>query len=111
MDYELAKKLKDAGFPQGTQWSFVDKEGNPKGIEHQLRIVSEHGRVNLLVAEYDLVSAPTLPELIEACGAFGETITITVNPDGVAWAEDLSGHKASGTTPEEAVSNLYLSLK
>jgi hypothetical protein len=50
MNYELAKELKDAGFPQ---------EGNGARIAPPDKIV---------VRRDDFAYAPTLEELIEACG-------------------------------------------
>lgn len=118
MDYELAKKLKDAGFPQN------DESGG-------FRIKSEGEQfcwcgtcqVEFYV-ESDLeesVCSPTLEELIEACGEY----FMLTNECGVweAWS-DLGGrglsmvrmgesgaeHECKGKTPSEAVANLWLSL-
>lgn len=56
MTYELAKQLKDTGFPQGTSssdihYTYIDKNNNP---------------CSALVT--DSAYIPTLSELIEACG-------------------------------------------
>ena len=81
MNYELAKKLKDAGFP----WQ--DR--------------------NVLTSS----SYPTLSELIEACGS--EFISLQ-NKNLLGWysvANTQSGIKTGeGSTPEEAVANLWLAL-
>jgi len=84
MNYELAKKLKDAGFP-------VKKFGYAPDI-----------------LEGDFVS-PTLSELIEACG---RKLTITdTGPNWRAWSHLDPESDCDGKTPEEAVANLWLKLK
>lgn len=112
MDYELAKKLKDTGFPQ-TNWDNICCQHRysryPKTIDEEIahRLNSD---------ECEVVVFPTLSELIEACG------------DGFEWLGQTNrGHFcAKGTikdktelfmhehigydTPEEAVANLWLAL-
>lgn len=84
ISYELAKALKDAGFPQ---------QGNPWGRE-------------------DKAYNPTLSELIEACGSpffltkdqdynAGKWTAVTTIPHEI---------KLVGNTPEEAVARLWLAL-
>lgn len=95
MNYELAKKLKDAGFP--FKKLFIDD------LDYYI---------------------PTLSELIEACdpksGKFGDFYlqclgsklwnagftVFHVNP-----RVEVDSHRFEGSTPEEAVANLYLALK
>lgn len=105
MNYELAQKLKDAGFPQKEHRnSFC---GN-----------SACGPENRLCA-YD----PTLSELIEACGdGFGFLIRLgdrkyaayqppTPTTDMNAWLKGETVASAGmGETPEEAVAYLWLGL-
>lgn len=91
MTYELAKKLKEAGFPQdGKGMWYAD---NPNG-------------------EGDAVYSPTLSELIEACE---NKLWMLERIDGVAWEAYpyVSVGKGSelGKTPEEAVAKLWLTLK
>jgi len=94
MDYELAKKLKDAGFPMPDI-----REGSHKVFQHP---------------EY--VVCPTLSELIEACG---QKFFMLQNQDGITkeWLarEARRWHigpykEGIGSTPEEAVANLWLEL-
>lgn len=77
MNYELALKLKEAGFP--VKW-YVDNSG------------------------YDL---PTLSELIEECG---EGFKFSLHRFIEGWFADTKGHEGKGSTPEEAVANLWLEL-
>lgn len=104
MNYELAKKLKDAGFPQIPQNDcFIDGD--------------------------DSVTKPTLSELIEACGDLFVSLhpnkTIFWNQatkknefsivDWRASGDSCEGnitpmHVSVGQTPEEAVANLWLEL-
>lgn len=94
MNYELAKELKDAGFPQGM------------GDYLYAPDVKEWGA-------NDMAQSPTLSELIEACGPDNE-FTLWKQPSG--W-QAINGHygddataEGSGSTPEEAVAWLWLAL-
>ena len=94
MNYELAKKLEDAGFPH--DWSEFEK----------------HDQV-LLIKDWKIYGkgySPTLSELIEACG---EGVFILMKNDNWAdgWSAALNGMGAGGDTPEEAVANLWLKLQ
>lgn len=83
MNYELAKQLKDAGFP----WKgpFFENE------------------------EYYREYYPTLSELIEACGDKFDALVSSERSGG--WmATDGRGLSGDGSTPEEAVANLWLEL-
>lgn len=89
MTYELAKQLKDAGFPQkeNTYWK------------------NERGEGTLGVY------APTLSELIEACGEeFYSIRKQTLKYCAESVASDDRFFQAKGSTPEEAVANLWLEL-
>lgn len=91
VSYELAKKLKDAGY-----------------VFHELRLGEDMGKDWVLVDGMQYV-APILSELIEACGdglwefmregdgwsTFSKTRTVKIGP----WP-----------TPEEAVGHLWLAL-
>ena len=94
MTYELAKKLKEAGLPEGyigDVESTIGKPGEPR------------------------IYCPTLEELIEACGNGNFTlIKMRINGKCSADMKDENG-KILGValnyeTPEEAVANLYLAL-
>ncbi len=88
MNYELFKKLNDAGFPQNLSYK--------EGFGDDLRF-------------------PRLDQLIEACGgdfAFLSAIhKVGNNVEIESWTAsaffDLEG---KGSTPEEAAANLWLSL-
>lgn len=88
MDYETAKKLKDAGFPDDkieVDWK------DPNNVIH-----------------------PTLSELIEACGENFSALEV-YREDWVEWeayqrnygTPNISG---KGSTPEIAVATLWLEL-
>lgn len=109
MDYELAKQLKDAGFPQITTHSFYDKYG---GIIF--------GRTNLEL-EPDaqgwewICAAPSLEELIEACVSYiGIGFELRLGNYGQGkWKAASHGavkRAESGATPTDAVARLYLAL-
>jgi len=97
MNYELAKKLKDAGFPQ---------------IEHY----DETDDLLQFHINNEFISIPTLSELIDACGDGFRFLIHEKDPrslkewrcnnDKSEWKEDGFW----GKTPEEAVANLWLAL-
>lgn len=99
MDYILAKKLKDAGFPQEDRRCSNCKEQN---------------HVSCTVCEDTVEAFPTLSQLIEACG----DDFISLNKDSEGWIcyfhdKEWNGDKDCTSwysTPTEAVANLWLSL-
>lgn len=100
--YELALKLKESGFPQ---------TGN--GITPQAWICNQDHSKKELLAVY----IPTLSELIKACGEELEDLRrdghgwVAIN--GLNWErkfdKDMTLYE-SGSSPEEAVANLWLAL-
>lgn len=105
MNYELAKELKDAGFPQELGM----------GSDYYINGATDnrHYKQNTDPAVND-VKVPTLSELIEACGEefhslhrFKEGWQCRKPSEG--WGNDYEV-QSSGTTPEEAVARLYLAL-
>jgi hypothetical protein len=100
MNYELARKLKDAKFPQNT------------GIA----ITSNNVKFNITKTDIltdEMCYEPTLSELIEECGKDIEVLCQTF-PGWTAYSDDpenSSDYKSGiGNTPEEAVANLWLVL-
>ena len=97
MNYELAKQLSDAGFPQG---------GKGKWVLPPDTIIARRD---------DRIYGPTLSELIEACGSnfqalFREQDLWTAQQE--LPANDPSGefHIATAVTSEDAVALLWLAL-
>jgi hypothetical protein len=109
MDYELAKKLKDAGFPQTGKGSIELGYPEPK--------VNSYTKTTPIIKEpLDEVYHPTLEELIEACGdkfhhLVHEKNTVSLDEwcasDGsFVWKVDACW----GMTPSGAVAKLWLAL-
>lgn len=95
MTYELAKKLRDQGFPQ-IDGDYVFDNGLHARIKN----------VDGLVLDGAYYS-PSLSELIEACG--DNLVDLTRTDEG--WATNLeAGGTSNGKTPEEAVARLWLAL-
>lgn len=99
MKYELAKQLKDAGFPI---------------VEH-LNKSPENIDRGFYGLPYDKVYAPTLSELIEACGDdFVKLTRMTTGKEKWLAKGDKESkrhvRKSFGSTPEEAVAKLWLEL-
>lgn len=96
--YELAKKLKDAGFPQR----------NVGLCKHEIWGANMR-RESCDCIEGDTATVPSLSELIEACG--DNLINLTKEDTG--WSTNATEEYAGdtqGNTPEEAVANLWLAL-
>lgn len=115
MKYELAQQLKDAGFPQkgwGLWWNWVVSSSVNPGEQFATR--DDHWMLSpghWESADATYCYAPTLEELIEACGdrlgrvAQWENGWSAVTPFG----PDM--HDVMGETAEEAVARLWLALK
>lgn len=101
MNYDLAKKLKDAGWPQHI--------GLVKIKPYSVKTFS-----GLQITSDDYVAYPFLEELIEACGE-GFHSLLHVKEGEWRAIQDLmpkedSYHDETGPTPSEAVANLWLAL-
>lgn len=103
MNYELALKLKESGFPQDT-CSIVVRKIHPDPVEGDIMA--------------SRIMAPTLSELIEACK---ENINVIKKPDNRWIAMKLSDphegakdvtveYAGTGEQLEEAVANFWLAL-
>ena len=95
--YEMAKQLKDAGFPQATggfyYWNGELVEARDMRSFYDEKIVTH------------TIKIPTLSELIKECGVMELVVYID-------YAQARSnGKETEGSTPEEAVAKLYLQLK
>ena len=114
MNYESAKTLKDAGFPQaGESWACWHN-GEDKHIDLYGTPCVEGGGI-VDVSKMDIVFIPTLNDLIVACGS---GFTALINSYDDMWdAGELAVEDAfhdgfgRGKTPLEAVINLYINLK
>ena len=115
INYDLAKKLKDAGFPQviwsGQSYWEIHSQKEP------VALMAERFMENEAIG--DKVKIPTLSELIEACGdRFFSLFQCKGHAgNGHCWkadAEDSMGRVTIAAfdhpTPEEAVANLWLKL-
>lgn len=80
MTYELAKELKEAGFPK--KWCY--REG--------------------------MIEIPTLSELIQACNPGVDFILDSTRLTVLWYAECRRKGVGHGSTPEEAVAKLWLTL-
>jgi len=99
MTYELAKELKDAGFPLGCRGCRVCLDGP-----------AQTGKECLMTLDCTC-HLPTLSELIEACGEV--TFNLKHDPPSawVAWVGSDVNDMRAGFTPEEAVARLWLALQ
>lgn len=98
MNYELAKELKDAGFPQTGKGSFL---------------ILKPADVGMSTASQTMKYVPTLSELIEACGVGNFILRNDLLTE--AWHAQKDNDRkiccgGNGSTPEEAVARLWLAL-
>jgi len=94
MKYETAKKLKEAGFPF-RKYEGKEEKPNLWDIEYE-------------GGSFESLYIPTLSELIEACG---EDFRLLCQDGKNYWsATSLKNYIEHGSTPEEAVANLWLEL-
>lgn len=134
MNYELAKKLKDAGFPQTPVDVLAGYDGYYNGGKYLMigREVGEGGETYLTEWEYQealkrgdlLTKYPSLSELIEKCFYLPEgfvsltapKITCEGDEFGVTCGWIAIGYSVNqkieilATNPEEAVAKLWLKL-
>lgn len=116
--YDLAKKLKDAGFPQHQEYDGITREEG--GGRFYAPILNGDtikwviwGRIDWLVEkkESDVsvwVYIPNLSELIEACE--GGYFDLCRSQEGWQSRMGLGGEWYFGSSPEESVANLWLAL-
>lgn len=114
MNYELALKLKEAGFPQlgsGRELlldkPLLESDETVTSMSRERYCTSNIERNKHGVDVY----APTLEELIEACQP--ELLvkrSPTINPFWEAYKENGKGFNGAGITPTEAVAHLWLAL-
>ncbi len=114
LSYELCLKLKEAGFPQETEFfhipEFRDRPERPDTFEE---VDGEWGEARSF-SEMQSVAAPTLSELIEACGdVYWDVYKTSNSTKGTFFVAEVlfEGKVEEGSCPEEAVANLYLALK
>ena len=101
MDYELAKQLKDAGFPQKEKGTLLFADG--------ITMADSQKKWN-----ENSAYSPSLEELIDACGdEFGELGKGNATIDSPWTASGLPvkiGFCGQGKTPTEAVARLWLEI-
>jgi hypothetical protein len=97
ISYDLAKQLKDAGFPQNLDGN---RQLNGQPMRH-------HSHGSARDCDEGCVYVPTLEELVEACNT---TFSIYIEGHGADATEAGSEITGSGDTPTEAVAKLWLAL-
>ncbi len=110
IDYNLALELNKAGFLQGgkgSYWTFKEKRYGYEEDDWGISDTPQH-KENLYI--------PTLSELILACSKFDpydKFIWTLERRSGSGWKASNSTKtiRTEGSSPEEAVSRLYLALQ
>jgi hypothetical protein len=110
MNYELAKQLKDAGFPQKTNFGsfFYHEEPTEFGTP---KVTKWLENLTTLQQPSCDVLCPTLEELIELCRERKSGFRLICGSDGI-WNATLIDHSevGRGSSPTEAVARLWLVL-
>lgn len=116
MTYELAKELKEAGWPQDIE------RGDTYFADDKLPTLNELDQMELetVSGEKNPIYCPTLSELVEACGEDFACLGKQNSPPGTRtgkWIALTSTDpmynrypEREGDTPEEAVARLWLAL-
>lgn len=109
MNYELAKKLKEADFPY-SESSY--KTVYPEGMERP-----RYSYLSLIPASDKGMRLPTLSELIEACALPLTYFSLEQHSNdwragflSESYKKERKVNHCRGRTPEEAVANLWLEL-
>lgn len=103
MTHELARRLKEAGFPQ------VYKYGKLYYNSQKGFIPASFALQNERMVDGDL-RFPDLNELVEACGArFWNLAQLSDNKTWVVHSV-YPDHRETGFTPEEALAKLWIAL-
>lgn len=100
ISYELAKELKEAGFPQ-------------KLHDKNVVMLNSSGEVEMKLPDICLIANPTLSELIESFPnkEHNEFYMLSKNHNREGWfATNGWGISTEGSSPEEAVAKLWLEL-
>jgi hypothetical protein len=106
MTYELAKQLKDAGFPQVKSVDTVPDRYGPDGTMHMW----EHDAREFVDYQYGY-KIPNLSELIVACGDNFASLQKKVGGySAFGFGDEDSMQYGYSATPEEAVAKLWLAL-
>ena len=99
MDYELAKRLRDAGYPQKQDPLLFPAGHNPRSLKGR--------RESAALRAY----APTLPELIAACVSLSVGGVFGLRHRKGAWTAATVRHTFRAASPEAAVARLWLALR
>ena len=114
MNYELAKQLREAGFPQeivnAKSRYYYKNEKN--SIGNDVIVFIQDDKI-----DSSWVKAPTLAELVESCGSEFGSLSASggfekftpLNTDWVCWRRNKQ-ESYGGENPEEAVAKLWLEL-
>lgn len=107
MTYELAKQLKDAGFPQFGIGGYSIGVGEIEICKRKGKKISDY------IAENNVPYLPTLSELIAACGKrfkqlYGDPNHQTGEMEYTT--DSIYDERIWYQTPEEAVAKLWLAL-
>jgi len=105
LNYDQANELKQKGFPQ-RGWGFRACEHNKEALKHVQRCDCQM---------VDLVSVPSLGELIGQCGKEFHYLEFLPMRNNGEWYAQLHDNTKPcggyGATPDEAVANAWLKCK
>lgn len=106
-----AQELKAAGWPQTGEYEalYYEDDVPVKTIQYY----TDH--VEQAIADEKVILAPSLSQLIGACGEDFECVVRRCKPDltTTEWVAHsfVVDHLCTGSTPEEAVKNLWMAIQ
>jgi hypothetical protein len=115
MTYELAKELKDAGWPQLGDGNVIVLDWPLPQSDQTVTVIPWPLYVHNPMPNHEVVYAPTLSELIDACGEDFEAVRkVTLEFDHTHyWLAETDNKRwiaCKGLSPTEAVARLWLAL-
>ena len=114
MNYDLARELRDAGFPQmGDGDALILHNRKDPENDQTMSVIPWAIYVYHPQKGKEVMYAPSLSELIEACGESFEALTMEHSHQGNGWnaIAFYGGRHGHGGSPEEAVARLWLAMK
>lgn len=107
LTYEDCLQLKNAGFPQkGNGGELMGNNERPNRFNLERLWIGDKETYQPILDK--IVYEPTLPELIEACGI--HFYSLTSNLESKWTVKHENGTEYVGSSPEQAVARLYISL-
>lgn len=110
MNYQLAKDLKTAGFPQTMHWGRrgYALPNHPVGVKEGKLQICTKGDDHI---EETIVRAPSSGEILEECLKLAGAFYIAVSPRGISIDRGGQIDEPMGQKIDEVLAHFYITLK